>query len=141
MTSLENEHAALRSELDDRNARMAEQGMELTHATARANGLAAEVAECHERIRKALADLKELGGELDVARDVTAEYRFSLLNLVAPALRESTETCLKLSEQGLLNLMVKFASPETPDRYAFVEFYVCPLVEDDDEAFTTTQGG
>ena len=68
-------------------------------------------------------------------------YRFSLLNLVAPALRESTETCLKLSEQGLLNLMVKFASPETPDRYAFVEFYVCPLVEDDDEAFTTTQGG
>ena len=79
--------------------------------------------------------------KLDVARDVTAEYRFSLLNLVAPALRESTETCLKLSEQGLLNLMVKFASPETPDRYAFVEFYVCPLVEDDDEAFTTTQGG
>ena len=56
-------------------------------------------------------------------------------------MRESTETCLKLSEQGLLNLMVKFASPETPDRYAFVEFYVCPLVEDDDEAFTTTQGG
>ena len=38
--------------------------------------------------------------KLDVARDVTAEYRFSLLNLVAPALRESTETCLKLSEQG-----------------------------------------
>ena len=79
--------------------------------------------------------------KVDVARDCHFEYRFSLLNLVAPALRESTETCIKLSEQGLLNLMVKFASAETPDRYAFVEFYVCPLVEDDDEAFTTTQGG
>ena len=32
------------------------------------------------------------------------------------------------------------ASAETPDRYAFVEFYVCPLVDDEDEAFVTTQG-
>ena len=37
--------------------------------------------------------------------------------------------------------MVKFASPETPDRYAFVEFYVCPLVEDDDEAFRRRRAG
>jgi len=67
----------------------------------------------------------------EAAEELEFDYRFSLVHLALRSIRESDETCLKIDSQGLLYLMCKFPSDMASCSNVFLEFYVFPLVDDE----------
>ena len=70
----------------------------------------------------------------EAAHAVAQDYRFSLLHLMLKCIKESEEACLRLDYQGLLHLMCKFPSDLNSCDNVYVEFYLLPLYDDEDES-------
>jgi len=69
----------------------------------------------------------------EAVEEVEFDYRFSLVQLALRSIRESDETCVKINTQGLLYLMCKFPSEMSNCTNVFLEFYIYPLIEDEQD--------
>lgn len=70
---------------------------------------------------------------LECKKSVTVRYNIQLIRLTMKALALAEQTHLRMNEQGMLLMQHSFRPDDTVNVKNWIDFILCPNVDDDDD--------